>query len=102
MPSPSVMSEVAEPAEMPVMPEMPMHDSKPKESDSVKIMPVFKSKGIEVVAMRAGYFKCCRKVEGDKFVIPEFSMLGSWMKCVDAEMEKKHQAAMKEKKLAGK
>lgn len=53
------------------------------------------AKGIEVVAVRAGFWKKERKVIGDRFVIPDESMLGMWMKCVDPELEKKHQAAIK-------
>ncbi len=70
-------------------------------SHSEKIIPVSK-KGIEVVAVRAGYFKCMRKVEGDKFIVPNMDQLGSWMKCVDGKVEAEHQRLLKEKKKAGK
>lgn len=35
---------------------------------------------INVVAIAAGFYKCSRKVEGDKFQIDSEKQLGSWMK----------------------
>lgn len=76
-------------------------DSKPQESDSLKKLPKSDG-GIEVVALRAGFFKQSRKEEGDKFKVSKMKDLGSWMKCVDPKKEKDHQAFMKKKKEAGK
>ncbi len=62
-------------------------------------------KSIEVVATAKGFYKQARKVEGDKFSVAKFEQLGSWMKCVDPVMQKKHienQAAIKAKIRAGK
>lgn len=78
--------------------------SKPAESDSVKVMPPLSKNGIEVMALRAGFFKNARKNEGDKFTVPSMSKVGTWMKCVDPILEKEHQALMalmKEPKKAG-
>ena len=40
-----------------------------------------------------------RKFVGDKFKVGSEKNLGSWMECVDPELEKAHQKAMKAKKL---
>lgn len=82
----------SEPQEMPIM-----HSSKPKESDSIKTIPNPKGK-IDVEALRPGFFQNCRKVEGDKFSVSDMSKVGSWMKCVDPQLEKQHQVMIKEAK----
>jgi hypothetical protein len=81
--------------------EKPSHSSEPKESDSVKVMPPPPKGGIEVVALRAGYYKCSRKVEGDIFSVPSMNKVGAWMKCVDPKLEQEHQVLLKESKKAG-
>jgi len=72
--------------------------TKPAESDSIKVLSPKKGKGIEVEAVRPGYFQCSRKVVGDRFVVSDESKLGSWMKCMDPAMEKEHQKMMQAKK----
>jgi hypothetical protein len=53
-------------------------------------------RGIEVVALRDGmYKKYRRKAGGKSFIVDKFEELGSWMKCVDPAIEKKHQAVLK-------
>ncbi len=53
---------------------------------------------IEVVALAKGFYKQSRKVEGDKFTVPRLEDMGSWMKCVDPTMQKKHIARLAEVK----
>lgn len=71
-----------------------------KESDEVKgsTPEVKKPSGIEVVAIRKGFFKNSRKKEGDKFLIPNEDALGEWMKCTDPKADLAHQKRIKEKK----
>lgn len=45
---------------------------------------------VEVIALETGLYKGCSKYKDDKFVISSFQQLGSWMKCVNPELEKKH------------
>lgn len=59
-----------------------------------------KQKGIEVVALRAGFYKGSRRVQGDKFVVSSLDKVGTWMKCVDEKLEVEHQKLIKEKKKA--
>ncbi len=59
------------------------------------------SRAIAVVATAAGFHKGHRKSEGDAFTVAKFEELGSWMKCVDPTMQKKHeehQRSLKEKR----
>lgn len=73
--------------------------AKAPESSSVKT--VIKSEsGIEVIALREGFFQNARKNEGDKFIVPSVDKLGSWMKCTDSGAEKLHQEALAKKKAA--
>ena len=53
--------------------------------------------GIEVMALRPGYFKGERKSEGAKFFVKSFKELGSWMRCLDRVAERKHNEIMKKK-----
>jgi hypothetical protein len=59
---------------------------------------------IEVVALRNGFWKNSRKVEGDAFSVPSMEKVGEWMRCVDPKAEQLHQKMMRERKksLAGK
>jgi hypothetical protein len=74
--------------------EMPPLPSKASE-ESEAVPP---KKGIEVIALRPGFFQQQRKVEGDKFTVVDMSKVGTWMKCVDPVLEKQHQSKMKEQK----
>jgi hypothetical protein len=48
-----------------------------------KSEPVKRSSGpFMVVALRAGFFERVRRAPGDKFMVPDESKLGSWMKKV--------------------
>ncbi len=55
-------------------------------------------KPVEVVALRPGVWKRCRKATGQKFTIPSVGDAGEWMKCSDPKMEKQHQANIAERK----
>lgn len=57
-------------------------------------------KPIEVIALRAGYYAPNRIPGGAKFTIASFKHLGSWMKCVDPQMQKLHVENMKKRKEA--
>ena len=81
-------------------------DFSPQMPESMRMVPV-EVKGIKVVALRAGFYKNARKIEGDVFMVSEMSKVGSWMRCEDPKMEAEHQVMMKarkeeERKLAGK
>lgn len=54
-------------------------------------------KKITVIALRPGFYMNHRRIEGDRFDVANFEDLGSWMKCVEPLMEKKHRAAIIEK-----
>ncbi len=78
--------------------DMPPLPPPPDHSGGEQDAPAPKRKGIEVKALRLGVYKQHRKKAGDKFTIGSFEKLGSWMECTDPVMEKKHQAAMAERK----
>ena len=58
-------------------------------------------KGIEVVALRPGFYKKIRRGAGAIFMIEKMEQLGSWMKIVDEKLEAQRQKAEKESKSAG-
>lgn len=66
-------------------------------SNKVFLPPAPKS-GIEVVALRKGFYRNQRREEGSKFVIKSMDDLGDWMECIDPVLEKKHKEMIKEKK----
>lgn len=55
-------------------------DLEVKSESLVEEVPVKKLGPINVVALRAGFYKRHRKVEGDKFTIDSEAQMGSWMK----------------------
>lgn len=55
-------------------------------------------KGLEVVALQAGFYKNVRRVEGDVFSLSKFSDRGTWMRFSDPQAEKKHQELIAVKK----
>ena len=79
--------------EMPPLPPPPDHTGGEKEKSAPK------KNGIEVKALQPGFFKQHRKAMGDVFLIQTFEQLGSWMECTDPVMQKKHLAAMAERKV---
>lgn len=79
---------------------MPVAPEQSGEAVDQEEMPVPKpvERPVEVIAVRAGVFRRCRRGPGDKFTVPSFDLLGEWMKCVDPRLEKQHQANIKERK----
>lgn len=97
------------PSEVPKLPdEAPPEVPKPPDVAPADVPVVHKavSAGIEVVALHKGFFDSYRKKEGDKFLVRSEKQLGSWMECVDPELQKKHLARIsakkKERRSAGK
>lgn len=67
------------------------------EPSEVELSPApKKAKAVEVVAIRAGFINNHRKKEGDVFMVPSMSKVGTWMRCTDPALEKEHQVMMKE------
>ena len=106
----SLVPEEAAPPEMPeVKPEAVQMEEVPKsdnpviktEGEGSKIALKPMGAGIEVVAIRPGFFKNRRMVAGDVFNVAAMEKVGDWMKCTNPELEKEHQAMMRKKK-AGK
>lgn len=60
-----------------------------------------KPSGIQVVALRKGFYNQDRKSAGDKFLIPSLKEWGTWMKCVDPKAQEQAEKLLKEKR-AGK
>lgn len=61
-------------------------------------IPLVPKKGIEVVALRKGFYNQMRWNEGDKFLIRSEKEFGEWFKCTDSYYEKKRLEFYKEKK----
>ena len=61
-------------------------------------IPVVTSNGIEVVAVRGGFFNQQRLSEGAEFKVKKFEQLGEWMKCKDKALERKRVEFFKNKK----
>lgn len=84
----------------------PLHEDKPiietgDRSDSNKSIlsvPSAPKKGIEVVALRDGFYNQMRKAQGSKFTIRDESEFGEWFRCVEPSFEKKRVNFYKEKK----
>ena len=56
----------------------------PKVEEPEMAAPV---QGLEVVALRAGFYGSHRKVEGDKFLIKSEDEMGTWMKCSNEKVQ---------------
>lgn len=56
------------------------------------------TRGIEVMAMRPGFYRQNRYSVGDKFMVRGTADLGSWMRCTDPTLEKQHLRAIQDKK----
>lgn len=88
--------------------EAPNHEvnSKPSllkpsdDNDSSVDLPKSHSKGIEVVALRKGFYNQNRIKENEKFTVKSFEELGEWMKCLDPDIEKEKNKFFKEKKAS--
>lgn len=55
--------------------------------------------GIQVMALRKGFYKGSRKSEGNVFSVASMDQVGEWMKCMDPAAEAEHQKILKAKKL---
>ncbi len=86
------------PLEMPPPPISKVEFGPKPSASNVEVKAV--KHGVEVIALRAGFFQQSRKVEGDRFVIPSPDRIGDWMKFADPKLEAKRQADIKAKKLA--
>lgn len=73
----------------------PLHDDKPLmqsyEDGNASIMkaPSTPKKGIEVVALRKGFYNQFRINEGEKFLIRSEKDFGDWFRCTEPSFEKK-------------
>lgn len=52
---------------------------------------------LEVVALSPGFYDGKRRAKGDKFTLKPNGKPGSWMRCVDPQAQKEHEARLKEK-----
>lgn len=78
---------------MPPLPQAP--EKSGADQEPVKIP----KKGFEVIATRAGFFKCQRIAEGEKFSVDGMHEAGDWMQAVDKSIHKQMEAyLLKEKK----
>ena len=92
----------------PIKLSVPLHDEEvfkkpllntPDSNNSSTIaVPLISKQGIEVVAIRKGFYNRNRYKEGDKFFIRSEEQFGEWMKCVDPILEKKRIELYKSKK----
>lgn len=64
-------------------------------------MPVEQIRGIEVVAVRVGFYGQVRRKAGDRFLVKSFEQVGEWMMPTDKKLALKHQAniAARKKKV---
>ncbi len=76
----------------------PITESFEEKSNSSIVAPKISKSGIEVVALRNGFYNQHRLVEGNVFVVKSFEDLGEWMKCIDPDLQKKHLENLKNKK----
>ncbi len=88
------------PAAMPEMPILPNPPAAEEVAEVAEAAPVKvkAGKGIQVMALRAGFYKQMRKGEGDMFEVADMEKVGSWMRCVDPRLEAEHQKILKAKK----
>ncbi len=77
---------------------MPPLPNSAEESAEKEVKPKKSVRKIEVVALRAGFWKNQRKNEGDLFEVESMEKVGDWMKCLDPVHEKQHLAMAKERK----
>lgn len=83
--------------EMPPLPSQSQASEKSEASaqESAKVKP----QKIEVIALMKGFYKQRRIKEGQKFFIDSMDQLGSWMKCVDKTLAKRHEDKLSAEKL---
>lgn len=76
---------------------IPSYESAESKNSSL-VTPPAPKKGIEVEALRKGFYNQHRLKEGEKFTVKTFEELGEWMKCTDPDLQKKHYENLKIKK----
>lgn len=74
-------------------------ENPPKTSEKPPV--VAHSQGIQVVALRAGFFGARRRKVGDKFLVPSLDKVGTWMQCFDSKAEAEAQKMHKARKQGG-
>lgn len=85
--------------QMPSLPSQASEESGAEQAEQPQAAPKV-SRGIDVVALRSGFYEQRRIIEGEKFTVKKAEQLGSWMRCIDPVMQKKHQENLKAKKDA--
>ena len=86
------------PGEIPIVNDKPEYITPDTNNNSVVNVPKFPTKGIEVVAMRKGFYNQKRISEGEKFICKKKEDLGTWMKCLDFDLERERLKFFKDKK----
>lgn len=82
-----------------VLPKVEIETPESQASTEVTIPKVPKS-GIEVVAVREGFYNQMRIKKGHKFKVAKVESLGDWMTCVDPVLEKERKRRIEKKKKA--
>jgi hypothetical protein len=67
-------------------------------NESIIVAPKISKSGIEVVALRKGFYNQERIKEGQVFLVKKMEDLGEWMKCLDVDTERKRLEILKSKK----
>lgn len=80
------------------MPPLPGAEQSAPDASQAPAQPA-KKKMVDVIAMRAGFYRQKRISVGMEFQVRE-DELGTWMKCVDPVLQKKHEVNMRAKKEA--
>lgn len=70
--------------------QLPSLNQPGKDVSSIVSAPVMSTRGLEVVALRDGFYNRSRIPKGQTFFIRNFEDIGDWMKCVDPYWEKKN------------
>lgn len=82
----------------------PIEDAKPEYVNPDTLnkanidIPKFPKGGIEVVAIRKGFYNQTRIDVGKKFKVKKKEDLGEWMECVEFDLERERVKILKEKK----
>lgn len=83
--------------EMPPLPLAPEQSGADVYDEDKEIKPIANRGLIEVVALRDGFYKNQRIKEGHRFQVTDEKHLGTWMKCIDPVVQKKHAERIKGK-----
>jgi len=72
--------------------------AQPIASNQQRVAPVKSPSMIQVVALEKGFYNQQRINPGEKFLVKDMKGLGKWMRCVNPEIQKVHEEAMKIKR----